>query len=182
MNALPNILTTSRILAIPLLVAAFYLPSPVSNWSAFVIYVLAAITDFFDGYLARSMHTTSKLGRFMDPIADKLIVAATILMLVAFSRIEGVHIVAALIILCREILVSGLREFLASLTVEVPVTQLAKWKTAFQLIALGGLILGDASPVWLPAEIIGLLSIWIAAILTAYTGYEYMRAGMKHIW
>ena len=182
MKALPNILTTSRILVIPPLVAAFYLPSPEGNWIAFVLYFLAAITDFFDGYLARSMHTTSKLGQFLDPIADKLIVASTILMLVAFERIEGLHIVAALVILCREILVSGLREFLAVLTVQVPVTRLAKWKTALQLVALGGLILGEAAPTWLPAEFIGLSCLWIAAALTAYTGYGYMRAGMRHIW
>ncbi len=101
---------------------------------------------------------------------------------VAFERIEGLHIVAALIILCREILVSGLREFLAALTIQVPVTRLAKWKTALQLVALGGLILGEAAPVWLPAEFVGLSCLWIAAALTAFTGYGYMRAGMKHIW
>ncbi len=182
MKALPNILTASRILVIPPLVVAFYLPFPEGNCIAFVLYVLAAVTDFFDGYLARSMHTTSKLGQFLDPIADKLIVVSTILMLVAFGRIEGLHIVAALIILCREILVSGLREFLATLTIQVPVTQLAKWKTALQLVALGGLILGEAAPVWLPAELVGLSCLWIAAALTAYTGYGYIRAGMKHIW
>ena len=182
MKALPNILTMSRILVIPPLVAAFFLPFPEGNWIAFVLYVLAAITDFFDGYLARTMQTTSKLGAFLDPIADKLIVASTILMLVAFERIEGIHIVAALIILCRELLVSGLREFLASLTVKVPVTELAKWKTTLQLVALGGLILGEAAPAWLPAELVGLWCLWIAAALTAYTGYGYVRAGMKHIW
>lgn len=181
MKNLPNILTASRILVIPPLVVAFYIPAPEGNWIAFVLYTLAAVTDFFDGYVARAMKATSRLGRFLDPIADKLIVASTILLLVAFDRVTGIHIVACLVILGREILVSGLREFLAELKVKMPVSVLAKWKTTFQLVALGALIMGEAAPPWLPAEMVGLICLWIAAILTAYTGYAYLRAGLKHI-
>ena len=181
MISLPNILTASRILVIPALVAAFYLPAPSGNWTAFTLFVFAGLTDFLDGYIARATATTSKLGQFMDPIADKLMVAATILMLVAFDRIWGWHVLAALIILCREILVSGLREFLAQLGVSVPVTRLAKWKTAAQMVALAALIVGEAAPDWLPAQAVGLVCLWTAAALTVQTGYGYRHTGLRHM-
>lgn len=181
MKSLPNILTFSRIVLIPALIAAFYIDSPTGNWIAFVIFVFAGFTDMADGYFARSLGVVSKLGQFLDPIADKLMVAATIVMLVAFERVAGVDVLAAIVILCREILVSGLREFLAGLKVSVPVTKLAKWKTAAQMVALGALILGSAAPSWLPAEMIGLVSLWLAAALTIYTGYDYLRAGLRHM-
>lgn len=182
MKSLPNILTLSRVLVIPALVAVFFLiKGDMSYWLTFVIFALAGITDFFDGYLARTYGTTSKLGQFMDPVADKLMIGATIIMLVAFDRVTGVHIIAVMIILLREIMVSGLREFLAELSVSIPVTNLAKWKTTFQMLALGALLIGQAAPSWLPAYDIGIYSLWLAAILTLYTGYDYLKAGLKHM-
>lgn len=181
MKQLPNILTISRILVIPLLVGAFYMDGPLGNWIAFTLFFFAGITDFFDGYLARAYGVVSKLGQFLDPIADKLMVVATILLLVAFQRVTGLDILPAIVILCREILVSGLREFLADLKVSVPVTPLAKWKTAAQMLAIGALILGEAAPPWLPAEIIGLFLLWSSAALTVYTGYGYLRVGLRHM-
>ena len=156
------------------------MPFPWGNWVAFVLFTLAGITDYFDGYFARTYKVTSRLGQFLDPIADKLMVAATLLMLTAFNVIADWHILAAMTILLREILVSGLREFLSGIKVSVPVTRIAKWKTAFQLIALGALLIGNAAPVWLPALDIGLALLWLAAIFTLYTGYDYLRAGLKH--
>ena len=180
MKHLPNILTLSRIFVIPLLIASFYFPFPWGNWVAFVVFTLAGITDYFDGYVARTYEVTSKLGQFLDPVADKLMVAATLLMLTAFGTISGIHILAAIVILLREILVSGLREFLSGMEVSVPVTMLAKWKTAFQMIALGALLIGKAAPPWFPAMEIGLTLLWLAAIFTLYTGYDYLKAGLKH--
>ena len=181
MKSLPNILTLSRIFVIPALIATFYFDDPLANWAAFVLFSIAGITDFFDGMIARAYGLTSKLGRFLDPIADKLMVAATIIMLVAFDRVTGIHVLALIVILCREILVSGLREFLAELKVSVPVTQLAKWKTTVQMLALGALLIGEAAPPWLPAEPVGLACMWLAAALTMYTGYGYLRTGLKHM-
>lgn len=179
--SLPNLLTLSRICAVPLIVGAFYIDEPAASITAFVVFVVAGITDFFDGYLARAQGLTSKLGQFLDPIADKLMIGAVIIMLVGIDRISGVHVIAAVIIMCREILVSGLREFLAQLKVSVPVTQLAKWKTALQMIALGALILAGANTGWLPALDIGLWSLWLAAALTIITGYDYLRAGLRYM-
>ena len=181
MLKLPNLLTFSRILVIPLLVATFYIEPPLGNWMALILFILAGITDFLDGYVARSMNLVSRLGRFLDPIADKLLVAAAIVMMVAFERISGLAVLAALVILCREILVSGLREFLAELQVRVPVTRLAKWKTALQIIAICFLLIGSAAPWNIPARDIGEISLWIAALLTLYTGYDYLRAGLRHM-
>lgn len=180
MKNLPNILTLSRILVIPALIIAFNLPSPMGNWLAFAIFVLAGVTDYFDGMLARTYKATSKLGQFLDPIADKLMVAAVILLLTAAGVIKGVHVLAALIILMREILVSGLREFLSTVKVPVPVTELARWKTAIQMIALGALLIGPGAPEWLPALLVGKSLLWVAAFLTLYTGYDYLRAGLRH--
>ena len=201
MLTLPNMLTLSRIFAVPLL--AFFLWWP--EWRlgyavGWVLYGLIAITDYLDGYLARSQGTVSKLGQFLDPIADKIMVAAVILVLTAQGYLRGpyvgdVHVIAGLIILVREIAVSGLREFLAGLQISVPVTRLAKWKTTLQLLALGALILGGAVHGPPPATIaeanvnlldqwihlVGLASLWGAAILTLVTGWDYLRVGLKHM-
>lgn len=181
MFKLPNILTISRIVLIPAMIAAFYIKGEEGSWTAFALFIVAAATDFFDGYLARSWNQQSKLGQFLDPVADKLLVAAAIFMLVAVDRISGLTLLPAIIILSREILVSGLREFLAEIRVSVPVTELAKWKTALQLIAISFLIIGDAAPPYLPSMFLGEALLWIAAALTLYTGYDYLRAGFKHL-
>ncbi len=182
LTSLPNLLTLSRIVVIPLFVAAFYLPYPGANWCAFGLFLLAGITDYFDGYLARRWQMTSALGRFLDPIADKLLVSAAIVMLV---WAEHAPILPCLVILCREILVSGLREFLAELNVSVPVSRLAKWKTGVQIVALCFLLVGDAGPVLIPPSsdplFIGTILLWIAAVLTLVTGYSYLRVGLRHM-
>jgi cardiolipin synthase (CMP-forming) len=177
---LPNLLTLSRILAVPLLVMLMWNAGWLGFALAFALFCVAGFTDYLDGYLARAQGTVSKLGQFLDPIADKIMVAAVIVMLIERDIIAGWHVVAALIILLREIFVSGLREFLAGIKVSVPVSRLAKWKTAMQMVALGALILhGVHTP--LPALEIGLLCLWIAALLTLLTGYDYLRTGLKHM-
>jgi len=187
MLTLPNILTLSRILAVPLLVFLLWKPSPIDYAITFALYCLVGITDYFDGYLARAQATVSRLGIFLDPIADKIMVAAVIIMLVSSRQASGepvihdFHIVPALIILLREITVSGLREFLAGIQVSVPVSQLAKWKTTFQLVSLGALILGSAIPDWPWVHDVGLVSLWAAATLTLVTGWDYLRVGLKHM-
>jgi CDP-diacylglycerol--glycerol-3-phosphate 3-phosphatidyltransferase/cardiolipin synthase len=187
MLTLPNILTLSRIFAVPLLVFLLWAPTWFDYTLAFVLYCLMGITDYFDGYLARAKGTVSRLGVFLDPIADKIMVAAVIVMLI-FTRgaggepvIHGIHVIAALIILLREIAVSGLREFLAGLQVSIPVSKLAKWKTTFQLVSLGGLILGGALSNWSWVHDLAIVSLWAAAILTLITGWDYLRAGIKHM-
>ena len=196
MLSLPNVLTMSRIFALPLL--AFFLWWP--DWAfgylvAFVLYCLMGITDYFDGLLARSSGAVSRLGIFLDPIADKIMVAAVILVLAAQGVLRGpyvgdMHVIAGLVILVREIAVSGLREFLGGLQVSMPVSRLAKWKTTFQLISLGALILGRALPGWnvwlgdIEANVphtVGLITLWGAAILTLITGWDYLRVGLKHM-
>ena len=177
-TSLPNLLTLSRIAVIPLLVATFYVPGEWPRWVACVLFVAAAITDYFDGYLARSRNQVSVLGQFLDPIADKLQVGATLFMLGAFGRIDGLVILPALIILLREILVSGLREYLAQLRVGMPVTKLAKWKTGIQMTALPVLLVGDAGPDFLPTRDIGNALLWLSALLTLVTGWDYLRAGV----
>lgn len=183
---LPNILTLSRILAVPLLVALLWPADADRAWSlgyllAFGLYCLMGITDYFDGYLARAQGTVSKLGIFLDPIADKIMVGAVILILCANRNIQGVHIIAALVILLREIAVSGLREFLAGLRISVPVSRLAKWKTALQLVSLGALILAGGLPHIPFFQMFGLVTLWAAAIITLVTGWDYLRAGLKHM-
>lgn len=180
-TSLPNLLTISRVVAIPVLVAMFYLDGDLWRWLACLLFTAAALTDFFDGYLARARQEQSAFGRFLDPIADKLLVAAAILMLVAFDRIAGLVVLPALIILCREILVSGLREFLAELNVGLPVSRLAKWKTTIQMVALGFLIVGESGPSLLPVQFIGEAGLWTAAALTLITGYDYLRAAAHHV-
>ncbi len=176
---LPNLLTLSRIAAIPLLVGCFWLDHDWAQWLSASLFVVACVTDWFDGYFARRYHQISRFGRFLDPIADKLLVAAALVMLVDSGQLRGVHVLAALIILAREILVSGLREFLAELRVGLPVSQLAKWKTAAQFVAIAFLLLGDAVPPIVGQ--IGLVLIWIAAALTLVTGYDYLRTGLRHM-
>jgi len=181
MTALPNILTMSRIAAIPLIVVLLYFDGATWRWVACGIFTAACVTDYLDGYFARSRKQVSDLGRFLDPIADKLLVAAVILILVAERRLTGWTILPALIILCREILVSGLREYLAGLHVGVPVSELAKWKTLLQMLALGFLIVGDGGlPAW-PVSLVGEIGLWAAAALTVATGYDYLKAGLKHM-
>jgi cardiolipin synthase len=180
--SLPNVLTYGRILAVPALVAClFFLKGDVARWSAFALFVLAGVTDWLDGYLARAWEQQSTLGRMLDPIADKLLVGAVLMMLVHDNTITGWSIWAAIIILVREILVSGLREFLAELNVKVHVTQLAKWKTTMQMIALGVLLAGPAAEKLVPGITTGgLVILWIAALLTLWTGYDYLKAGVVH--
>lgn len=183
LSSLPNLLTLSRILAVPGLVWLMWSRNPWEWLAAFALYTLAAVTDYLDGYLARAWGTVSKIGQFLDPIADKIMVAAVIVMLVDAQVLHGYSVVAGLIILLREIIVSGLREYLATLAVSMPVSRLAKWKTAAQLIALGALILVGVEPLlpWLPAQEIGLTTLWGAAILTLITGYDYLRTGLRHM-
>jgi CDP-diacylglycerol--glycerol-3-phosphate 3-phosphatidyltransferase/cardiolipin synthase len=180
---LPNVLTYGRLAAVPIVVAFLLWPQVAwARWTALAIYIAAAITDFFDGYLARAWSQQSSLGRMLDPIADKLLVAAVLLALTADRTISGLSLWAAIVILCREILVSGLREYLAELRVPVPVTAVAKWKTTVQLISLGFLIAGTAGEAILPGSTkVGLVLLWIAAILTLYTGWDYMKASYDHV-
>ncbi len=180
---LPNILTLSRILAIPVVVGFMLLEGPLGHWLALAAYAFACVTDFFDGYLARIWRQQSALGQFLDPIADKLLVAAVLLILVAQGTIDHITILPAAVILCREILVSGLREFLAQVRVSVPVSRLAKWKTTLQMLALGFLIVNGAGPDFgfLTTTGIGIVGLWIAAVLTLVTGYDYLRAGLRHM-
>ena len=181
MLTLPNLLTLSRIVAMPVLVALLWRPGAGDYLAAFVLYVLVGLTDYFDGYLARAQGAVSKLGIFLDPIADKIMVATVILMLIYTRAIDGWAVIAALVILLREIAVSGLREFLAGVQVSIPVSQLAKWKTTFQLISLGGIILGQGVPAQPVILWIGLFSLWAAAGLTLVTGWDYLRIGLRHM-
>ena len=181
--SLPNMLTYGRVAAVPVVAALMLWPEEDwARWSALAVFSVAAITDFFDGYLARVWSQQSSLGQMLDPIADKLLVAVCLLMLAADGEIAGSSLWAAIIILTREILVSGLREYLAVLRVSVPVTQVAKYKTTLQLVSLGFLIAGPAGEKVLPyTQTIGLTLLWAAALLTLYSGWDYMRAGLKHI-
>jgi cardiolipin synthase len=193
--ALPNLLTYGRIAAVPAVVACMYWQALLGGglwlrWVALAIFITAGITDFLDGYLARIWGQQSTFGRMLDPIADKLLVASCLLMLAVDSTIKGPTIWAAIVILCREILVSGLREYLAELRVSVPVTQLAKWKTAMQLVAVGFLLAGEAGDKvlsnWIghgttAVTLIGIALLWLSALLTLYTGYDYFRAGVRHL-
>jgi cardiolipin synthase len=184
---LPNLLTYGRIVAVPLVVLCFYLEghlksSDTARWAALAIFTLASLTDYLDGYLARIWQQTSNIGRMLDPIADKLLVSACLLLIAADGTIAGWSLWAAIIILCREILVSGLREYLAELKVSVPVTRLAKWKTTIQMVAIGFLLAGPAGEAILPHTVeIGITLLWISAIVTLYTGYDYFKAGLKHV-
>jgi len=181
LTKLPNLLTLSRIAVIPLMVGTFYLPGGYSQWIACILFTVAGVTDYLDGHFARRWKQHSEIGRFLDPIADKLLVGAALFMLAASARISPSAVLPALVILSREILVSGLREYLAGLRVRVPVSRLAKWKTGIQMTAIGFLLVGDAGPDFLPVREIGEALLWIAALLTLVTGYDYLRAGLPHM-
>lgn len=194
---IPNYLTYLRIAAIPALVVVFYAGNSGSGdafyflkglWSYYFaagIFLLAGITDWLDGYVARALQAQSNVGRFLDPIADKLLVATALMLLVSESRTgyaDGrAMIIPAIAIVCREILVSGLREFLAEIRISVPVSRLAKWKTAAQMVAIFLLLLGGGAPAWLPAGVLGNVLLWIAALLTLVTGYAYVKTGWKYL-
>ena len=175
-----NLLTLARVIVIPLIVFCIYMNSPFYGWTAFTLFCLASITDYFDGYLARSLNHHSAMGRLFDPIADKLLVGACLLVLCSFDYIIGLSVLPALIILLREILVSGLREYLAEIRVGLPVSRLAKWKTGLQMFSLGFLIVGNAAPPEIPSVVIGEVCLWLAALLTLWTGYDYLRSGLLH--
>lgn len=175
----PNFLTISRILIIPIVIIAFYIEDKTFSCRLITcLFLIASITDFLDGYIARIWNAQSDLGRFLDPIADKLLIAAIIMMLIKFDRI---HIFPAIAIICREILVSGLREFLAEIRISIPVSKLAKIKTAMQMIAIFLLVLGNEGSGFNFVDILGKIFIWIAALLTVITGYAYLEASIKHI-
>jgi cardiolipin synthase len=185
--ALPNLLTYARIAAVPVVVGLLFWQSVFGGplwlrWVALAVFISAGVTDFLDGYFARIWGQQSSLGRMLDPIADKLLVASCLLMLAAGETIHGWSLLAAVIILCREILVSGLREYLAELRVSVPVTRLAKWKTTGQMVAIGFLVAGEAGDSVIPdVSEVGILLLWLSALLTLYTGYDYMRAGLRYM-
>ncbi len=189
---IPNLLTYGRIVIIPLVAGLLMWPGDrnddTARWIALFLFIVAAITDFFDGYLARKWHLTSSLGRMLDPIADKILVAVVLLVLCGDGILFGGHMWAAIIILAREVLVSGLREYLGQLRVSVPVTKIAKWKTTLQLVAIGFLIAGPAGDklfgtydMYHIVSRVGIALLWIAAGLTLYSGYDYFKAGIRHV-
>ncbi|HTW26307.1 MAG TPA: CDP-diacylglycerol--glycerol-3-phosphate 3-phosphatidyltransferase [Acetobacteraceae bacterium] len=183
---LPNLLTLSRIAAIPVLVLLAALRQPAGDLGACIVFILAGITDYLDGRIARERRQVSAFGRMLDPIADKLLVGATLMMLAGEARLGRWGLYPAIVILLREILVSGLREYLATLRIGMPVTRLAKWKTGFQMAALGTLLAGDSSAAllgipFLPVSLIGQAMLWVAAVLTLVTGWDYLTTGLRHV-
>ncbi|MFC3125888.1 CDP-diacylglycerol--glycerol-3-phosphate 3-phosphatidyltransferase [Pseudoroseomonas globiformis] len=182
---LPNLLTLSRIAAVPLLVMFAVLQSPWGDVGACAVFSVAAITDYFDGKIARSRQQTSAFGRMLDPIADKLLVGAALMLLAGLSHLSLWGLLPAIVIMLREILVSGMREYLAGLAVGLPVTRLAKWKTGVQMTALGVLLAGDRGAAALgvgilPIGLLGEVLLWLAAALTLFTGWDYLSAGLRH--
>tara|TARA_B100002051_G_scaffold252544_1_gene265744 strand:+ start:157 stop:726 length:570 start_codon:yes stop_codon:yes gene_type:complete len=182
---IPNILTIGRIILTPIFIGTFYLPGPMGDWIPFFIFLLASFTDFLDGLLARLYKEESKLGELLDPIADKIIVASALILLVMDDTIKDYEIIAAIIILIREILISGLREFLAKVQVKMPVNKLAKIKTFIQMCAIAILLTGESGNTLVNfadfnAHSIGIIFLWLAAFLTVYTGYDYVRKGIDH--
>ncbi|MCY3828022.1 MAG: CDP-diacylglycerol--glycerol-3-phosphate 3-phosphatidyltransferase [Rhodospirillaceae bacterium] len=175
----PNLLTLGRVAVVPFFVAAFWLPEPALHWAAFGLFALAGATDWLDGWLARRTGQVSDFGRFLDPVADKILVAAALVMLAATNRLSDAGVIAALVILVRELAVAGLREFLAG-TVAIPVSRLAKWKTAAQFAAIAVLLVAGAAPA-LPLPPIGEALLWLAALLTVITGAAYLRAGLRRM-
>jgi len=173
-------LTLTRIASIPLIVISFYVlgNSKFAHIFSATLFILAGITDFLDGYLARAYSIQSNLGKFLDPIADKLLVGAIILMLVHFDRAD---IFPSLAIICREIIVSGLREFLAEIRISIPVSKLAKVKTFVQIVAIFMLLLGNKGSGMAYVDVMGRIALWIAAALTLFTGYAYLKSGLQHI-
>ncbi|MDA9966583.1 CDP-diacylglycerol--glycerol-3-phosphate 3-phosphatidyltransferase [Candidatus Pelagibacter sp.] len=185
LKKIPNILTIGRIIIVPFFVLAFYLPGFYGDLTACVLFVIASFTDFLDGMLARMMSEESKLGELLDPIADKIIVATALILLVMSGTIKHYEVIAAIIILTREILISGLREFLARGQIKLPVTNLAKLKTFLQMVAIALLLTGETGNKILNfqdynAQTIGIILLWLSAFLTLYTGYEYLRKGIDH--
>jgi cardiolipin synthase len=179
---LPNLLTLARIGLVPAFVAAFWIPGPAGRWVALVVFLVAAITDYADGWIARKRKAVSRLGAMLDPIADKLLIASALMMLVYMDDIRGFVIIPAMIILFREILVSGMREFLATIQVQVPVSSISKFKTTVQVVALAILIVAPAvEHVWGGLHQIGIVSLWGAAVLTIYTGASYVLANVAHV-
>ena len=185
MPTLPNLLTLLRVAAVPVLVAALLADAPAARWAALAVFAAAAATDFLDGWLARREGLATDFGRFLDPVADKLLVASALMMLAALGHVGGAAVIPAVIILCREILVSGLREYLAGIDVGLPVSRLAKWKTALQMAAIGLLIVGDAAhppvPAEIPVRLVGEAGLWTAAAVTLATGFGYLRVGLRHM-
>ena len=182
MLQLPNALTILRILLVPVFAITFVLPGEASRLTSFVIFCIAGASDILDGLAARKLRARSELGRMLDPIADKILVAIALMMLVASGFVTGVALIPALVILAREILVSGLREFLATVAVSVPVSRVAKMKTVLQMISIGALILGPLANKIVPGALnFAYLLLWIAAALTVYTGFAYLRAGFAHV-
>ena len=182
---IPNILTIGRIILVPVFIATFYLPGAMGDWIPFFIFILASFTDFLDGLLARLYKEESKLGELLDPIADKIIVASALVLLIMDGIIMNYEVIAAIIILIREILISGLREFLAKVQINMPVTSLAKFKTFIQMFAIAILLTGESGNKILNfgdynAHTIGIILLWIAAFLTLYTGYDYIKKGIDH--
>ena len=185
LKKITNILTIGRIILVPFFVVAFYLPGFYGDLTAFALFVVASFTDFLDGMLARMLGEESKLGELLDPIADKIIVATALILLVMDGTIRHYEVIAAIIILTREILISGLREFLAKGQVKLPVSNLAKLKTFLQMIAIALLLTGETGNKILNfqdynAQTIGIILLWLSAFLTLYTGYEYLRKGIDH--
>ena len=183
---IPNILTIGRIILVPILIGTFYLPGAMGDWIPFFIFILASFTDFLDGLLARLYKEESKLGELLDPIADKIIVAAALVLLVMNDIIRNYEVIAAIIILTREILISGLREFLAKSQVTMPVTGLAKFKTFIQMFAIAILLTGESGNKLINfqdynAHTIGIILLWLSAFLTLYTGYDYVKKGIDHV-
>jgi CDP-diacylglycerol--glycerol-3-phosphate 3-phosphatidyltransferase/cardiolipin synthase len=185
LKKIPNLLTIGRIIIVPFFVLAFYLPGFYGDLTACVLFVIASFTDFLDGMLARMMGEESKLGELLDPIADKIIVATALILLVMSGTIRHYEVIAAIIILTREILISGLREFLARGQIKLPVTNLAKLKTFLQMVAIALLLTGETGNKIFNfqdynAQTIGIILLWLSAFLTLYTGYEYLRKGIDH--
>ena len=178
---LPNTLTLLRILAVPAIVTLLLIDGDTARWAAFILFILAALTDYLDGYLARAMSTQTDLGRLLDPIADKVLVGAVLLVLAGVGSLDKLSLIPAVLILCREFVVTGLREFMAEHGTTLHVTALAKWKTMTQLVALAILILGDAGPPAIPVQEIGVAGLWLAALLTVITGYAYAAASARQL-
>ena len=182
---IPNILTIGRIILVPILIGTFYLPGALGDWIPFFVFSLACFTDFLDGLLARLYREESKLGELLDPVADKIIVGSALILLVMSDTIKDYEVIAAIIIMIREILISGLREFLAKVQVDMPVTKLAKFKTFIQMLSIAILLTGESGNKIInfenyDAHTIGIILLWLTAFLTIYTGYDYVRKGIHH--
>ena len=181
LSTIPNILSLCRIALVPLVIIAFYVDNSCSRWAALIIFMIACFTDFLDGYLARIWQQTSRLGQALDPIADKLLVSSTLLLLAGFDRITRLSLIPTTVILCREIMVSGLREYLSEFKLSLPVSFMAKWKTAVQMFSIGCLLLGDASKFGFLMRITGEVFLWIAAAMTLITGWDYLKTCLHEI-